>query len=199
MILDKFSEFIFEQASRFLTKWRIFCFFAICTLQTEILFEIISERFWLGSVSQGASTLASIFDLPVYLFSGIFILCFLLSPLISKTLSMRILAFEYKRAEQAIQIIEQQVNHISVDSLPRYRDNATSGERHIQKMRGLNECLICLSIFGGINGLLQEVTIFYYFLMITTPFLFFFSVRNIFATYLRTIFFYKKLSEHFSA
>ncbi len=198
MILEKFSEFIYEQASLFLTRWRAFCFLSICLVHSQIVFEITSTTFWTGPISQGAQTLSKIFDLPVYLFCAIFILCFLVSPLLSKKCSLLILSIEYRRAENVIKTIEGKVTSISADSLILYRDQAIAGEQHIQRLRGLNESLVSLSIYGGANCFYSNASPLYYSIIIAVPLLFYFAVQSIFATYLKTIFFYKKLSEHFS-
>lgn len=198
MILDKFSEFIYEQSSLFFSKWRIGCFMMILLILTGIAFDLVSRQFWLGSVLSAVDIFSGVFLLPVYLMLAIFCLCFFAAPAVSKFFSLFVLKFEYRRAEHFMMEMQEQVVKVSSDALPLYRDRALEGESYIQWLRGLNESLICFSIFGFFMAIYRDVIFIYYSIVLVVPFLLFFSVQTIFSKYLKTIFFYKKLSEHIS-
>ncbi|PZW44392.1 hypothetical protein [Pseudomonas sp. URMO17WK12:I2] len=198
MILDKFSEFIYEQSSLFFTKWRVSCFLVIVLLLTDIGFELLSKEFWFGSVAAAVDTFSDVLLLPLYVVVLIFALCFLVSPFLNRAFSLLVLGREYKRAESFILDIQDKVSKVSSDSLVQYRDRAVEGEAYIQRLKGLNESVICFSIFGVFMAIHNEVIFIYYSIVFVVPFLIFFSVQSIFSKYLNAIFFYKKLSENIS-
>jgi hypothetical protein len=199
MIIDKFSEYIYEQASLFITKWRVGCFLITCLILSDSLFEVVSLTFWTSSVSQAAETISKVVDIPLYLFLLILLLSFIGSPMLCKLLVLSVIEYEYKRANPAIEKIKSQIPHVSQDFMPQYLERAVKGEKQMQRIRGLIETLLYFTILGGGLQISSGLSSLYAAMLVTTPFVIFFAIQNLFATYIGSVFFYKKLAERFSS
>nr|WP_064496023.1 hypothetical protein [Pseudomonas chengduensis] len=198
MILDKLSDFFYEQASLFLTRWRAGCFLVICLLFSDVFFKVLEKQFWVGSLSDAARIFSAVLDLPVVGVVSAFLLCFVIAPAISKALSLWMISIEFKRAAEAMDNISKKVAHVERGEVFRYRDKAVSGEEYIFRLKGINESLVTFFVLGCLVQFYGEVSVYCVSLLVVSPFLFYFMVQNIFSVYLKTVFFYKKLSEYLS-
>lgn len=203
IIEDKISEFIYQQASHYFTKWRIFCFIITCLIVSDAIFPAFTTNFWLSSLSDaGKQTWDAILKLPLFTVLLIAFFSFIGAPLVSKRLSMFILQLEIPRAQEYIERINSHIGNEDtstlIESLARRRDTAINGERRIQLLKGINETLIYATMLSAAMYTYKKASLLCLPLVVIVPILIFFSIQEILSTYLKTIYSYKKATEYIS-
>lgn len=200
MITDKVAEFVYESASRLFSTGRVACFLTACLLISDKAFSIFTLSFWQSSIADAGAILAGIvLDPPLYLALLAAATAFIVAPLMSKYSSLKILSNEIKRAQRAMDRINQDVSELNETviraSLRSLQKKAAEGQQELERLRQLNEALIFSNIAAIAFAWSSEIFTYYYAILFASPLLIYFSTQEILSSYLKNIYFYKRAVE----
>lgn len=200
MIIEKLFDSIYEQASRYFTKWRGGSFALAWAVVSGAFLKFLDLDFWSGGAGDaGSGFIASLSGLPFYQFFIFVLLAFYIGPLIANKTALFVVGREMKRTERLMVKIDAEVNNVSeielVSCLDLARKNAVEAEGRLQFKKAINEAytffllvLFMLVLAGDINlGCL---------LFFGLPWFFFvyFLVQEMLSLYFYKIYLFKKLS-----
>ncbi|WP_085747820.1 hypothetical protein [Pseudomonas sp. R45(2017)] len=205
MIIEKLFDSVYEQASRYFTKWRGGSFALAWAVVSGAVLKFFELDFWSGGAGDaGAGFIASLSGLPFYQFFFFVLLAFYIAPLIANKTALFVVGREIKRTERLMVKIDAKVDGVSerelVSCLDLARKNAVEAEGGLQFKKAINEVytffllvLLMLVVVGDINlGFL---------LFFGLPWFFFvyFLVQEMLLLYFDKIYLFKKLSARMAA
>lgn len=201
MIIEKLFDTLYEEASRFITKWRG-ASFVIAWITVSGVFVNFSEvLFWRKSASEaGAGLLEGLFDMPLYQLVYIAFSAFYIGPLIANKTAIFAVQRELKRAQGLISSLDASVdnmlNSAAISALPTARKFAIEAEGQLEFKKALNETyafsLLVLMLFVVVG----RVSVGYVFLFgIPWFFIVYFLAQEMLALYLKKIYYFKKMSD----
>lgn len=200
MIVDKIFDTVYEEASRFITKWRGVSFFVAWVLVSGAFLKFADLDFWKeGAGEVGSSFISSLFELPFYKLLYLVFVAFYVSPVVANKFSLFIIKLEISRAQGLIDSVEVTVASVPdaklFESLDVARREAVKAEGVLQVKKAINEAysfsmlvLIFVCVCGDVN---VGWPVFF---SIQWPFLVFFLMQQMLALYISKILYFKSLS-----
>lgn len=204
MIVDKVFDTVYEEASRFITKWRGAAFLLSWLLLSGTLFKFAELSLWgQGAGSVGSGFVDSLLGLAFYKLVYLIVSAFYVSPVIASKFSMVVIRREVVRAEPLISSIEASVEKIAEADLPARLESAKAdaliGEKQMEFKKALNEsyifALLVLAILSCVGGGSSAWLLFF---LIPWPFLSYLLVQEYLTLYLTRIYMFKRVSDKFS-
>ncbi|MNJ26744.1 hypothetical protein D3C77_212340 [compost metagenome] len=200
MIVEKIFDTVYEEASRFITKWRGVSFFVAWVLVSGAFVKFADLGFWVEGAGQvGSSFISSLLELSFYKLLYLILSAFYISPVISNSVALFIIKVELGRAQVLIDSVESVVINVQesklFEALDAARKGAIKAEEELQVKKAINEAyafsllvLAFVCLFGDVNiGWLV-------FFSIPWPFLVFLLSQEMLVLYISKILLFKKLS-----
>lgn len=204
MIVDKVFDTVYEEASRYITKWRGAAFLTSWLLLSGTLFNFSELSLWEeGAGSVGSDFVESLLSLPFYKLVYLIVSAFYVSPMVSSKFAMVVVRREVVRAEPLISSIDSVVAKIADNELPARLEiakaDAVIGEKQMEFKKALNESyvfsllvLLLLSYVGAVSWG------WFLFFSIPWPFLSYFLLQEFLTLYLIRIYMFKRISDKLS-
>ncbi|QYM99027.1 hypothetical protein K1T36_18205 [Pseudomonas protegens] len=205
MIIDKLFDTLYEEASRFITKWRGVSFVVAWIIVSGVFLNFFEIVFWRKSAAgAGGGFIEALFDIPLYQLGYIAFTAFYIGPLIANRTAIFIVRRELKRAEKLMSSLNAEVDSMcnadAVKVLPVARKFAIEAEEQLEFKKALNEAytffLLVLMFFVAMGSLNVGFLLFFgipWFVMI------YFLAQEMLALYLKKIYYFKRLSNKFAS
>lgn len=204
MIVDKVFDTVYEEASRFITRWRGSAFIVAWLLLSGTLFKFSELSLWRqGAGSAGAEFLDSLLGLSLYKLMYLLFSAFYIAPMVANKFAMIVVRREVSRAESLILSVDKAVTLIADEDLPSRLEfakaDAILGEQQMEFKKALNESyvfsLLVLALLCSSSGMSFSWLLFY---MIPWPFLSYLLVQEFLILYLSRIYMFKRISDRIS-
>jgi hypothetical protein len=154
MIIEKLFDAFYEEASRFITKWRISIFFASWVIASEAIKVLLKFEFWTGSLADGGTAvLNSLTSIPLYKLFFLAITAFYLGPVIANKSAFFLLKWQMTYADNLFVAVDKAVSQTDLNNsamqLTAARDQAVHAEKQIERRKAVNESYITIVLLGG--------------------------------------------------
>ena len=201
MIFDKFFEAVYNEASRYVTLCRIFCFVFAMLLGADKFYQLIFSDFWIGSAADFAEALLdTITKAPLWIFIVTLIMAFYVVPLISKITVLKILKWELQQARVSalIEAVDIAVRSVPLEAaseeLKLAREKAEFAEKKILRYKSLLELFSFWVFYGLLFFALGRASFVVVLISLLWPFLCWRVVPYILNYHVRWIYYYKQLA-----
>jgi len=200
MIIEKLFDTIYEEASRYFTKWRGCSFAFSWIIVSGAFLKFFDAGFWSGgSGDAGAGFISALSGLPFYQFFFMVFSAFYISPLIANKTALFIVGLEIKRADKLMDSIDIAVGKIPVSDLAvcldGARKDAVTAEGKIQFKKAINEVYTFALLILGMLVLAGNINLgFLLFFGLPWFFIMYFLVQEMLVVYYSKIYLFKKLS-----
>lgn len=204
MIVDKVFDTVYEEASRFITKWRGAAFMLSWLLLSGTLFKFFELSLWgQGAGSVGSGFVDSLLGLAFYKLVYLIVSAFYVSPLITSKFAMMVVRREVVRAEPLINSIEVVVSQIAERDLPARLEAAKTeaiiAEKQMELKKALNESYVFALLVLALLSCTGVVSLAWFlFFLIPWPFISYLLVQEFLALYLSRIYMFKRVSDKLS-
>ncbi|OUM06555.1 hypothetical protein BW686_15805 [Pseudomonas syringae] len=154
MIIEKVFDAFYEEASRFITKWRISVFFASWAFVSKTIEVILKFDFWTGSLADGgAALLSSLTSIAFYKLVLLAITAFYIGPLLANKAAYLLLKWRMRHADKLFEAVDSAIASIRIEilatQLAKARDEAVLAEKQIERRKAINEFYITLILIYG--------------------------------------------------
>lgn len=198
MITDKFNEYVYSQASRLFTKWRIACIILGVVSTSEKTFYLLESEFWSLSTSDAATYVFDIFTkVPASKFATILIIAFIIAPL---SLAITIKAFikiELERATELLLKVQEAIEKLDEKELlsiaTKAKEQAVNANRDIQRKVGINQVFVFSALLAGTETQSLSHAIITLFTIILWMAIMFLETQTTLNTYANKIFYFKEI------
>lgn len=200
MIIEKLFDSIYEEASRYFTKWRGCSFAFAWVIVSGAFLKFFDKGFWSGgSGDAGAEFISALSGIPFYQFFFFAFTAFYIAPLIANRVAVFFVKIEIRRAEKLMCAIDVAVDKVPlvdlVARLERARKDAIEAEDELQFKKALNEVYVFSLLTLGMLVLVGEINSgFLPFFGLPWCFIVFFLVQEMLLVYYNKIYLFKKLS-----
>lgn len=154
MILEKLFDAFYEEASRYITKWRIAIFLSSWLIVAETIEIMLKSGFWTSSLADsGTALVSSLTGIPLYKLMFLALTAFYLGPMIANKSAFLLLKWQMTYADNLFIAVDSAVAQTPLDGagaqLAVARDAAVQAEKKIGHKKALNECYVTILLLSG--------------------------------------------------
>lgn len=201
MLLDKLFDSVYDTASRFVTRGRIFCFLFGMFFCSDSFYGLVFDSFWMKhSGDVGEALIKAVTDAPLWLFLLILFSAFYLAPWVVRSVSLMFVRVELNNKEvldliEKVEIAIGQVPlEIASDELGLAKSKALVVEERIMAWKALLEIFFFFFLYGALVFLTGRANFLFFVFVAIGLFFSYRLLRDILNGYIQFIYYYKKLA-----